>query len=420
MASKKPQTIVVGAGLAGLAAANTLHNKGIDYKVIEASNRSGGKVLSDRPNSDFVFELGPQFVNKDMTKMARMIEASGMEMKETVMPDHAISISSMNQEVDTNLIDFDTRLEAWDGQVDERLSALYDRFFDDEGVKKIISSNHTELLNINPDHVSARALKGINARYQSEMSDLTHQSSGPLNQVIAYLEKNIAGNISYNEPVQQVLETNEGYTITTSAGEYEAASVIIAVAPTVASRISYSPNLEDQYREALNSYTDGAIIKASWVYKQPFWHNHLVNSEKKRIQEVIYTDPTGVAVMDSSKKGEDHRLTMFIGAEEAKKLDQEGEERQRQIATQLLTGLFGDQAKNYEAMALSAWVNHPYCGGGYGASVHFGGETDAANTLREPFHQFAFACSEIAEAFPNFMEGAVRSGQYAVNRILNK
>ncbi|QDI90766.1 FAD-binding protein [Salicibibacter halophilus] len=416
MASKKYQTIVVGGGLAGMSAANTLHNKGIDYKVIEASNRSGGKVLSDRQNADVFFELGPQFVNKDMTEMARLIKASGMEIKETDMPENAISISSMNQEID-NLTDFDTRLDDWDGQVDERLSALYDRFFDDEGVKKIISSNQAELLNIHPDHISARALKEVNARYESEMSDLTHQSSGPLNQVISYLEKNIAGNIFYNEPVQQVVETNEGCTIITGAGEYEAASVIVAVPPTVASRISYSPNLKDQYQEALNSYTDGAIIKASWVYRQPFWHNHLVNGEVKRIQEIIYTDPKGVVVMDSSKKGEEHRLTMFIGADEAKKLDQEGEEHQRRMANQLLTEVFGDQAKNYEAMALSAWVNHPYCGGGYGASVHIGGKVDAAETLREPFHQFAFACSEIAEAFPNFMEGAVRSGQHAANRI---
>ncbi|AXF55588.1 FAD-dependent oxidoreductase [Salicibibacter kimchii] len=239
MASKKCQTIVVGAGLAGLAAANTFDREGIVYKVIEASNRSGGKVLSDRPNSDFVFELGPQFVNKDMTEMAHLIEASGMEMKETDVPENAISISSMNQEID-KLTDFDTRLEDWDGQVDECLSALYDRFFDDEVFKKIISSNHAELLNINPEHVSARALKGINARYKSEMSDLSHQSSRPLNQAIGYLEKNIAGNIFYKDPVQQVLETKEGYTIITSTGEYEATSVIMAVPPTV------SPNLKEQ------------------------------------------------------------------------------------------------------------------------------------------------------------------------------
>ncbi|AXF55592.1 hypothetical protein DT065_05865 [Salicibibacter kimchii] len=68
--------MVVGAGLAGLAAANALDREGIGYKVIEASNRSSGKVLSDRQNSNYVFELGPQFVNKDMTEMARLIKAS--------------------------------------------------------------------------------------------------------------------------------------------------------------------------------------------------------------------------------------------------------------------------------------------------------------------------------------------------------
>ncbi|AXF55587.1 hypothetical protein [Salicibibacter kimchii] len=91
------------------------------------------------------------------------------------------------------------------------------------------------------------------------------------------------------------------------------------------------------YQEALNSYMDGAVIKASWVYKHPLWHNHLVNGKEKRIQEIVYTDPKGVVVMDSSKRGEEHRLTMFIGADETKKFDQQGEERQRRMANQLLT-----------------------------------------------------------------------------------
>jgi len=39
--------IVVGAGLAGLAAASTLHNRGHDVTVLEASDGVGGRVRTD-------------------------------------------------------------------------------------------------------------------------------------------------------------------------------------------------------------------------------------------------------------------------------------------------------------------------------------------------------------------------------------
>jgi len=46
----KPKTfdaIIVGAGLAGLSCARRLQTKGVDYFLIEASDRPGGRVKSD-------------------------------------------------------------------------------------------------------------------------------------------------------------------------------------------------------------------------------------------------------------------------------------------------------------------------------------------------------------------------------------
>jgi protoporphyrinogen/coproporphyrinogen III oxidase len=55
------RTIVVGAGLSGLSAAWSLAHGGGDVVVLEASNRPGGVVRTDRRNG-FLLELGPNTV----------------------------------------------------------------------------------------------------------------------------------------------------------------------------------------------------------------------------------------------------------------------------------------------------------------------------------------------------------------------
>ena len=42
-----PSTIIIGGGLSGLTAARQLHSQGIDFKLIEASDRIGGRVKTD-------------------------------------------------------------------------------------------------------------------------------------------------------------------------------------------------------------------------------------------------------------------------------------------------------------------------------------------------------------------------------------
>ena len=79
------EVIIVGAGLAGLSAARLIDGSGLSYKILEATDRAGGKVYSGfNEQGEYPLELGAQFVNKDMTELTRLIEESGMHLKRTV------------------------------------------------------------------------------------------------------------------------------------------------------------------------------------------------------------------------------------------------------------------------------------------------------------------------------------------------
>jgi hypothetical protein len=56
------KVIVIGAGLAGLSAAITLQNEGVDVTVLESSDRPGGRVTSDVIDS-FICDRGFQLIN---------------------------------------------------------------------------------------------------------------------------------------------------------------------------------------------------------------------------------------------------------------------------------------------------------------------------------------------------------------------
>jgi len=77
---KKHSCIVLGAGLAGLAAAHRLTEKGWQVTVIEARERLGGRVFSHQfvEDKSLVCELGGEWIGKDHEEMQRLCRFFGL------------------------------------------------------------------------------------------------------------------------------------------------------------------------------------------------------------------------------------------------------------------------------------------------------------------------------------------------------
>ena len=65
----KHDVVIVGAGLAGLNAAQLLQVAGVDVLVLESSNRPGGRVKSDRVDG-FILDHGFQVINPSYPEIA--------------------------------------------------------------------------------------------------------------------------------------------------------------------------------------------------------------------------------------------------------------------------------------------------------------------------------------------------------------
>jgi monoamine oxidase len=76
---------VIGAGFAGLAAADELARAGADVIVVEARSRVGGRVASATLGNGSVVELGAEFILPDYDELRRLASRFGLELADKGM-----------------------------------------------------------------------------------------------------------------------------------------------------------------------------------------------------------------------------------------------------------------------------------------------------------------------------------------------
>ena len=76
------KVIIIGAGAAGLAAAKILQRNNIDYLILEASNRYGGRLKENKTLADFPIDLGAEWIHHLPTVLNRLKGKSGDQVDE--------------------------------------------------------------------------------------------------------------------------------------------------------------------------------------------------------------------------------------------------------------------------------------------------------------------------------------------------
>src|SRR5689334_8341688 len=75
--------IILGAGISGLAAALELARAGLTVEILEARDRIGGRICTQRdPSLDHPVELGAEFVHGLAPELWVPIQQHGLEVNE--------------------------------------------------------------------------------------------------------------------------------------------------------------------------------------------------------------------------------------------------------------------------------------------------------------------------------------------------
>lgn len=105
------KVIIIGAGAAGLAAAKVLQLNGIDYEILEATERFGGRIKKDSLLADFPIDVGAEWIHSNPVVLNILKGKKGNEIDEELIPYHLEDAYSWNgleyEKVSKSKLDFD-------------------------------------------------------------------------------------------------------------------------------------------------------------------------------------------------------------------------------------------------------------------------------------------------------------------------
>lgn len=448
--------IVVGGGAAGLAAAVAAEEAGLSCQLLEAQSRLGGRVRTVPLKSGGLFDEGAQMLNGDMRGLLALagrahlhlspIPQTGIDLciagEETLRCEDLISADEVCDLLEDHVVRWDSLGEAlralrlklqwmttpWEsiGEAgraakllvqkreaprDSLACALRALLLCEED-HALAYSLFTEVLGGAPEDISAQGVRDILSRYGSEREDLEFQVSGGMSRIIDGLRAGLRHKPRLNTPVQRIRVTADRVEVTSGANLWSAEYVVVAVPPPTARRIVFDLDGSDELDGLLSSFTAGDMIKTLLVFDSAFWRLKGLSGH------ATFCDPAGLVIADASlDDGLPPRLVAFQGGPLARDwavLPQS--ERQAQLLRHLRRA-FGEDLPDPREMAEAVWVDHPWCGGGYNATVRVGANPDAVAELAAWGGRVRFAGAELDDYFWGYVEGAIHSGRSAIARI---
>jgi len=235
------EVLVVGAGLAGLNAALTLQKAGVDVHLIESSDRPGGRVTSDLIDG-FICDRGFQLIN---SKYPALQELDVIKEIDFLEAPRAIEVSLGNDRRtlgDPRQMPW-TALDRATGTIPEKLTLL--RFLMSkpqqdgslEDALKSLGTTYVRVLKPFLQGVFLTDPKNVDARYgQSIIKSFVTGSPGLPRRGVAALSQALAARVNKVSYQVQVNSLEAG-SVNTSAGEFQAESIVIATDATIATQL---------------------------------------------------------------------------------------------------------------------------------------------------------------------------------------
>jgi protoporphyrinogen oxidase len=235
--------VVIGAGLAGLSAALTLQEAGVEVSVLDSSDRPGGRVASDRIDG-FILDRGFQLINLNYSEIKRWGISEDLDFKiaprsvrvsagssHTILGDprsspfSALSGASGSLKSKANFLRYLLSKAQPNESVEEHLL----RTGTEDLYRKVLKPFLQGVFLADPSRVSAVVGREVIATFISGRSGVPANGVATLPQVLA---KRIT-DIRLNTRVEEI----RGSVISTSDGEISAAKIILATDLTTAGQL---------------------------------------------------------------------------------------------------------------------------------------------------------------------------------------
>lgn len=245
--SNSCDVLIIGAGLAGISAAISLQEAGRDVRIVESSDRPGGRVTSDLIDG-FICDRGFQLINANYPALQALDVIKEIDF---VRAPRVIEVALGN---DRRALG-DPRVAPWTaldkatGTIPEKLSLL--RFLvstpeENQSVEDVLKGSGSVYVRALRPFLQGVFLtdpKNVDARYgQSIIKSFVTGSIGVPRKGVAELSNALAARVSSITYGVQA-DSLEGKVVKTSVGDFNTANVIVATDATTATQLLGLPEV---------------------------------------------------------------------------------------------------------------------------------------------------------------------------------
>jgi monoamine oxidase len=429
--AKKGKVLVIGAGVAGLAAADALKSRGWEVVVLEARDRIGGRV--------WTADLGGQAVDLG----AQWIEGIDKNPIFDFCKKHRIKTVKTNYESDTV---YDVDGKEYEAKVEDR---LYKRA--KQLIRKTREINRDRLRKHEADITMAEALRQVGMEgfdtprerrflrwaiawevESDEAEDIKHLSlrnycgekeegsdfkgdrhSFPegYGQIPKILAK--GQDIRLGHKVQEIAHDKSGVTVTTNQGKFtgDCALVTLPLGVLKAGAVTFTPALPKTKTEAIQRVGFGVASKVVLRFPRVFW---------PKTEFLGYTSQTPgqfVEWANLARHTSAPILSIWSHGDYARSLEKLKDAEIVAEAMQVIRKIFGADAKEPVAHRITRWASDSFAGGSY-SNLPVGSSPKDFDTLAEPVDDRLFFAGEATSRNHNAsVHGAYLSGLREARRI---
>jgi putrescine oxidase len=447
--------VIIGAGAAGLTAANELKKAGLSVAVLEARDRVGGRLWTDVIDGAML-EIGGQWVSPDQDALIETLDELGLETykryregdsvyigEDGVLTRFTGEIFPVKPETEKVIVELIEKLDEMVALVDP------DRPWESPDAEALDSISFEEWLRQQTDDTEAREnialfiagamltkpahafstlqalLMAASAGSFSHLVDadfiLDKRVVGGLQQVPLLLAERLGDDVHVNAPVRTLRWGDDGVIaeaegIGAAAGQkitVHARQAIVALAPVLYNRISFVPALPRRQHQLHQHLSMGLVIKVHAVYERPFWREQGLSGTAFSPYELSHE------AYDNSNHGDERgTLVGFVSDKHADGVFELSAEERKERILESLAHYYGPEAKNPVVYYESDWGSEEWTRGAYAASFDLGGLHRYGPDLRTAVGPIHFACSDMAGAGFQHVDGAIRMGRLAAERIV--
>jgi monoamine oxidase len=412
--------VVIGAGFAGLSAAHALKAAGVDFLVLEARDRVGGRVESQLNGFGERLDTGGQFLCDDMPEIMALAKAHGKTLLETRLEGEFVAQPPLPageaRKVYANSMAIRERMLLIEPK-DPAIAGLtvadwLGRQPDGKDAKAAFRAMVEGLWCLDAERLPLWYLIDNDRRITNEVHELQYSLAETMHSLAEDLARDLGDRVQLATAAIRVEHGPDGVRIVTPAGVIDARAVIIAVPPATAARLAFKPALPPALSRALGAWESGAVIKVMLRYRRAFWRDRGLSGM------VAWREPQGLFAFDCSPDADHPMLTFFLAGPLALGMHSASRDSLRaEVVARLVTAL-GPQAAEIEDMLVRDWSRDEWSGGAYSDLIVDMGATDAEDILRQGLPRVAFAPSEISPSFAGYIEGAIVAGRAGAVRVI--